>query len=370
MALTRLAIQGFRNLKDLSLEFNACSNLIVGDNGSGKTSILEALYFLSHGRSFRTSTYSKTISYDERQFTVHVKRDASQQPHVGQKIGLSKSLDGVTNIRIDGNPESKMSELAKHLAVQLITPDSVSFFLGGPKERRQFCDLGLFHVKQSYQEAWTRFSRVLKHRNALLKKSQNYLGKESEYWDEEFVRLAVEIDGFRREYIEQLNSRLRNLQKDYQLFTTEVELKYSQGWRKDNDLKNELVKNYERDLKQGFTSVGPHKADLKFRVPASVNETLRVNVADSFSRGQIKLLLYAVKVCQNQIISEYGKTPILLVDDISSEIDEVNLGKILQLLNASRAQLVITAINDKCLTAMKPILKDIKLFHVKHGKLQ
>lgn len=368
MPLTRLAVQGFRNLKHLSLDLNETANLIVGDNGSGKTSVLEAIYFLSHGRSFRTSTFSKIINYSEAQFTVHVKKDGESDAI--ESLGLSKSENGNTSIRIDGTNESKLSELAKHLAVQLITPDSVSFFLGGPKERRQFCDLGLFHVKQSYQDIWTKFSRILKQRNALLRQYGQQALAQTQYWDGEFVRLALDIDMLRREYIELLQNKLDVLQQEYNLFNSSVELSYAQGWKKDSDLRDELNRCAERDAKQGYTSIGPHKADLKFRVDADLDNAIKVNVSDSFSRGQIKLLLYAVKVCQNQIICDHGKAPVLLVDDISSEIDEINLVKILQLLEASKAQLVITAISEEKLDLMKSVLKEIKLFHVKHGTLK
>lgn len=371
MSLDRLAVKGFRNLKMLTLAFHPEANLIIGDNGSGKTSILEAIYFISHGRSFRTSNFNKVINYAESDFTIHVRKFAENvHGEAKQDLGLQRTSSGVVTIRVDGVTERKLSVLAKNLAVQLITPDSVSFFLGGPKERRQFCDLGLFHVKQSYQELMQRFSKVLKQRNALLKNSADINSAQLRFWNDEFNKLSLQVDTFRRDYVLQLQQRLEALQDKFNLFDVPVEITYSQGWKKNTTLEEELQRFTERDLKQGYTSVGPHKADIKFKVPATGYEDQLVNVADSFSRGQIKLLLYALKVCQNQIIRDHGKTPILLVDDVNSEIDEVNLVKILKLLGASRAQLIITAISDSKLANMESVLKEIKLFHVKHGTLQ
>ena len=151
MSLLSLNASQFRNLTAVSLPAHTRFNLIVGMNGSGKTSLLEAIYYLAHGRSFRTSRAQRLVQHDAEAFTLHAKVNAAQQSH---SLGLQRNKQGEVTLRLNGANVNRLAEFAQLLPVQLITPDSFRLFFGGPKERRQFFDMGLFHVEPAFFDSW------------------------------------------------------------------------------------------------------------------------------------------------------------------------------------------------------------------------
>lgn len=323
MSLSALRIADFRNFESQNLELSQAINFIVGDNGSGKTSLLEAIYYLSHGRSFNTSNHSKVIRFEQDCFVLSA--DVTNRKLTyddGLTIGLRRHRNNDVDIRIDGQSEKRVSKLAKVLPVQLIMPDSFKLFFGGPKERRHFFDFGLFHVKQSFYDDWLRFSKIHRHRNALLKKRPSSYNDEFEYWDSEFCRLAEIITANRIEYLNLFNSQFEktNLSIESFLTNSSVTFQLHSGYSGEVDLHKQLKQAFHKDVKFGYTSVGPHKSDVKIK-------TMHRLVEDVFSRGQLKLLLYVIKLLQSDIISDHDLTPVMLIDDIASEVDKFNLDR-------------------------------------------
>jgi DNA replication and repair protein RecF len=201
MSIEKLYTQQFRNLISSRVALDPKMNFILGDNGSGKSSLLESIFFLGHGKSFRTVKSENLIAHQYNDFVINVVDDRNV------RIGVSKSKQQPIVIKINGENKTKLSELASNIAVQIITPESFKLFFGGPKERRRFIDLGLFHVEQSFSLTWKTFSKVLKHRNACLKAS-NMNNTQLEYWDGEFCRLSELLSQLRLEYIEKLTEEL------------------------------------------------------------------------------------------------------------------------------------------------------------------
>ncbi|WP_449356529.1 DNA replication/repair protein RecF [Alishewanella longhuensis] len=209
-----------------------------------------------------------------------------------------------------------MADFATLLPVQLLTPDSFRLFFGGPKERRQFFDMGVFHVEQSFFPVWQQFSRVLKQRNALLKQSRRY-DQQFEYWDQQFVSLAWQLQGLRQTYINQLTTAYQQLTVGSDLLA-DISIHLQAGWpekiQQPAELQQLLEQNFQQDLRQGFTLYGPQKADLKLR-------KAQLTVEEVLSRGQLKVLLFALKIAQNNVIGNSGKKqPLLLIDDLASEL--------------------------------------------------
>ncbi|MBE0370025.1 DNA replication/repair protein RecF [Pseudoalteromonas aurantia] len=359
MSLTHLSLGDFRNIEAISLEPSPDINVIIGANGSGKTSLLEAIYFLSHGKSFRTNRHKLLIRHEQTRCSVHAKK---QHLSLSIPVGIGKDSSGETSLRIQGQSSRKVSELAQLIPVQVITPESYDLFFGGPKERRKFMDLGVFHVEHGFFQEWKDFNKVLKQRNALLKLRPNNYAEQIQYWDKEFVRLAEKINNHREAYI----SRFKTLFFDKIVSQIPVfsglELRYDEGWKE--SLAVTLKQQFHRDTKLGYTTKGPHKADFSFYIHGHSVESI-------LSRGQLKLLLYALKVVQNSLIeSETDKQSILLIDDLPSELGEETMQYVSTLLSQCQSQLFITAITTESISAVvEPMKRELKMFHVKHGSL-
>ncbi|OHU84739.1 MULTISPECIES: DNA replication/repair protein RecF [Pseudoalteromonas] len=359
MSLTHLSLGDFRNIEALSFEPSPDINIIYGANGSGKTSLLEAIYFLSHGKSFRTNKHKILIRHEQSRCIVHAKK---QIHNLSIPVGISKDNAGETKLKIQGQSSRKMSELAQLIPVQVITPESYELFFGGPKERRKFLDLGVFHVEHAFFNAWRNFNKILKQRNALLKSRPSNYAEQIKYWDKEYVRLAEEINIHRKTYISRFEALFFDKIVCQIPIFSGLELRYDAGWK--DCLASQLEQQFERDVKLGYTSKGPHKADFSFYSEG-------YGVENILSRGQLKLLLYALKVAQNSLIeSETDKQSILLIDDLPSELGEETMQSVSALLALCQSQLFITAITAESISAVvEPMQRSCSMFHVKHGSL-
>jgi DNA replication and repair protein RecF len=361
MSLLSLSASQFRNLTAVSLNAHPRFNLIVGMNGSGKTSLLEAIYYLAHGRSFRTSRPQRLVQHDSDAFVLHAKVAAQQQTH---SLGLQRDRQGELMLRLNGATVHRLAEFAQLLPVQLLTPDSFRLFFGGPKERRQFFDMGLFHVEHGFFDSWLRFNKVLKQRNALLKTSRQY-DSQFEFWDQQFVQLAFALQQYRQQYIVSLEAAFRQLTADDVLLNS-LSFQLQQGWpdkvNTPDELQQLLQHSFSQDCRMGFSQYGPQKADLKLKKDQWPAEEV-------LSRGQLKVLLFALKIAQNNVIRDNGqKQPLLLIDDLASELDQASTRQIFSYLRDINSQVFITAINAE---QVSPFIAagQLAMFHVEHGQL-
>lgn len=357
MSVQKLITHNFRNLKSQSLTFHPDLNFILGDNGSGKSSLLEAIFYLGHGKSFRTSKPELLAEYSSNNFVVSIKCDNDLQ------LGISRNVEqGSTEIKLNGDKLSKLSELALNFAVQVITPESFKLFFGGPKERRRFFDLGMFHVKHQFSHDWRDFSKVLKQRNACLRNPQhrNMLG----YWTTEFCRLSNVIAEQRMDYLERLRSELMGwLNLLLPDMGDNINVQYLQGWNQKKDLADVLLLNHERELELGYSTSGAHKFDIRFNIG-------RNPIENTLSRGQQKLFLLALTFTQTKLIEQVNRVkPILLIDDIGAELDLNSRKNFFDAIEKVDCQVIITAIDKGSLEPREPNNNTLKMFHVKHGMI-
>lgn len=357
MTVASLFTKDFRNLKEKSISFSENINLVVGDNGSGKSSLLEAIFFLGHGKSFRSTKSEALINFDNANFVLSAK-DANNN-----QLGVSKSkLDSGFLIKVNGEKKQRVSELAKALAVQIITPESFKLFFGGAKERRKFLDLGLFHVEHSFQRQWKVFSRILKQRNACLK--NRIIGEELEYWTEQFYIESQKLSSLRSDYVvllkEELQFWLTTLLPEH---NGVINVQYYQGWNSKKDLLDVLKQNREKEIQLGYSSAGAHKFDFRFLID---KQTLDLKL----SRGQQKLFLLALTLAQSELMKKVTPVkPILLIDDVGAELDSTSRKLLAEAISKLECQVILTAIEEQALESMKKIDNNYKMFHVKHGEI-
>jgi len=350
--LRYLQVNRFRNIQSCELQLHPRLNWIIGENGSGKTSLLESIHCLSSSRSFRTNNHLHLISHGEQR--THIFAETGNSPKTRLGVGLDR--DSGKEIHIDGERARAASELAVQLPVQVITPKVSQLIEGGPSERRRFLDWGVFHVEHLYRETLAKFNRVLKQRNALLKESaQRNLVLA---WDKEFVTLANQIKASRASYVEALLQKIDSVCQSFEdLPDTEITL-YA-GWPADETLEQKLKDGWGMDMRRAQTQYGPHRADLRIK-------TQSASAKDELSRGQLKLLSCVLLLSQLQILDDRAKQSVVLIDDISAEFDITNRQRILQLALDSGSQLFVTATSQQQLQNLVSRY-DSKMFHVEHG---
>tara|TARA_R110002124_G_scaffold270191_4_gene438482 strand:- start:5672 stop:6766 length:1095 start_codon:yes stop_codon:yes gene_type:complete len=359
VSIGKLFIQDFRNIASVAADFHADVNFIIGDNGSGKSSVLEAIFYLAHGKSFRSSKVDNLLKHGKNTFTVSVKTDKDCQ--LGVRKGFNSNASD-SEIRIDGEKQSKFSSLAKNVAVQVITPESFIVFFGGPKQRRRFIDLGLFHVKHSFSDHWREFSRILKQRNACLRNKTDL--STLNYWTDIFAESSEQIAHHRAEYVNELTNELSFwLKIMLPSVSDDIVIQYLQGWNSKKKLLEVLEQYRDRELSMGYSLFGAQKFDVRF----ILNGT---SLDNQLSRGQQKLFLLALTFAQAKLIERVNRVkPILLIDDVGAELDIHSRALLNNAIAEIDCQVIVTAIDKTAVEQLVPQKENYKMFHVKHGKL-
>lgn len=357
MNLLRLKAANFRNLVAVNIDPGVHFNLFFGANGSGKTSILEAIYFLGLGRSFRTNLTSRIISYEEECLSVFGQIEGDEG--IAINTGIEKSRHGKIRLKVGNEVVASLAELARALPLQLINPDSYSLLNGGPRSRREFLDWGVFHVEHSFFPLWQRYQRALKQRNASLQ--QGKPSAQVKAWDIEIVAAAEQLAGMRGHYLQQLTPIFFEILTEL-ICLDELTVSYSPGWDKDRNLLAVFEAAFQRDAMLGYTQYGPHRADIVIKIN-------NMPVQDVLSRGEQKLLVLALRLAQGMLLKEItGKRCVYLLDDLAAELDIDRRKHVVQVLAKLQAQVFATAVERDALIDLSHY-GETKVFHVEHGEL-
>jgi DNA replication and repair protein RecF len=354
MFLSQLKLTQFRNISQCSLHFSPQFNVLFGDNGSGKTSVLEALHLLAMGRSFRTYLSLPLIQHGCQQTVVF---SSLKRNGLAVSLGLERFSNGRGSLHMNNSAVNAV-EMIDLLPVRVITQHSYQLLEHGPRFRRQFLDWGLFHVEQGFFPAWKRLQRCLKQRNLALKAKAPE--DEIRSWDKELVSVSVQIDEMRQRYLKDLLPIC--LDTVNELFDVEaLQVNYHRGWTEDADLTALLSQNLAKDYYLGYTQLGPQRADLQLTV-------MGVKAQDFFSRGQQKMLISALMLGQGLHLQRFTeKQCLFLIDDLAAELDDRSLMKLMAKLSTLQSQIFLTCISQRVAEQIANAVVDCSLFHIERG---
>ena len=351
MALSRLLLKNIRCIK--SAEITPCHNfnLFYGDNGAGKTSLLEAIHILSTGRSFRTYHFREVIRHEQANLMVAGIQETENKT---KQLGIERTKDSV-KVRINKQSVKQIADLSFALPIIEFHPGSTELITGNPGQRRAYMDWGVFQTNPDFYSDWRQYQHALRQRNALLKARKS--DQEITLWNLPLIQSAEKVSQARNLYLTDLESHLDNLFNQLAI-DYKPGFQYRPGWKQGEAFEESLEKNLHRDKTLGFTHSGPHRADLNI----TFNERSAAIVA---SRGQIKFITILLKILQAAHYNKVTeKKAILLLDDLPSEFDQYHMQQIIDLIIDLKTQVFITTVDAKTNTYKK---EPLKVFHVKQG---
>src|SRR3984885_592406 len=351
MSLAELRLEQLRCLPRAQLTLHPRLNLITGNNGSGKTSILEAIYLLGGAPSAppRHTEHLVRHTAAELQVVGRVESPAT----VSHTIGLVCNRQDGVQVRIDGHEVASRAELSELFPIQVIDPGIHRLVEEGPVQRRRWLDWAVFHVEPDFVRHWQGYGRALRQRNAALKTAAD-----PAVWNGELVRLGEILTAARARLIAALQPYWSSALRDLDM--TAVSLGYFQGWSREQDLAAALTTHIVRDRERGSTSYGPHRFDVLLRLEGRP-------ARDLVSRGQQKLLGAAMALTMSRYVAEAaGRAPTLLLDDPAAELDRPHTERLLAAVAALGGQLVVTALHAED----TPLGTPDRVFHVEHNEVK
>lgn len=358
MKIRRLQLEHFRCFASAEFAPAPGFNLILGPNGSGKTSLLEALHLLGHGRSFRGRVRDGLVRQGQGALTLRVEWQDAEG--IGHRAGLRHAGES-WEARLDGEPIRQLGQLAASLAIISFGPGSHALVDGGSEARRRLLDWGLFHVEPGFMAAWRRYSRALKQRNALLRERAS--DADLAAFEMEMGASGERLSVLREAHAAALDEQLREWTRAMLPEAGDVGVQLQPGWRRrEMALGDALLLARERDRALGHTTSGPHRADLRLQLAALPGR-------ENLSRGQGKQLALALLLAQAGLLARIsGSWPVLQLDDLGAELDRDHQRRALEALNGCGAQVIMTGVEPPLglAGAAPPHI----VFHVEHGVIR
>ena len=400
--IERLQVSYLRNLAQVDFSSAAC-NVIIGANGSGKTSLLEAIFLLSRGKSFRHHQPKRYIQHHQSTATVHAKLND------GSTLAIQKQADATTLLRLNQTTVYNQSILTEQLPTLLIDPSSMDMLEQGSASRRQLLDWLVFHMKQGFHPQWVAYQRLLKQRNSLLKQTTHLSHvqlAELKSWDKGLGNHAALIHHYREQVFTEWQPYFaKSIAQLLPAYAEQLSLSYNAGYDTDVALEMQLNERLEQDLQLGYTRIGNHRADIHVHWRSSdstgskntdkkvgdisENETnyklpiLKEQAANVLSRGEKKLLITALRLSQLPLLlnttsnaetaaseKTLNATPVVLLDDITAELDDRAIKILLSTLAQLPCQVFMTSLTDDIVPLVQELWSKPNMFHVKQGQIQ
>ncbi len=359
MKIKTLTLLNYRNYKEQTFTFNDGLNVLIGKNAQGKTNALEAIFYFAIGKSLRTNKDKDLICFDN--FFAKISLELEKQ-FSKTRLDIYFSKNEKKTIKINRIPIKRIGELMGELNAVFFSPDELKLIKEAPEDRRRFLDIAISQTNKNYFFLLTKYEKILASRNRLLKDSKI---KESaistiDIWNRQLASTASKIILYRIEFLNHL-SPLAEKAHNYLTDGTELlEIEYVGIISKNREELEKLIlkkleDNFEKDWKLGFTSVGPHRDDLKIKING-------IDVRSFGSQGQQRTVALSLKLAELEIMKQQtGELPILLLDDVLSELDLTRKQKLLSLVKNQQTILTCTEFE----------FNEIKCteFKIKNGKI-
>ncbi len=366
MNVENIRLINFRNYENLDFKLNKNLNIFIGDNAQGKTNLIEAIYICATGKSFRTNRDREIISFSKNEGYVGI--DINLENY-SKFIEVKLHRDKAKRIRINKTELESFKDLDSGLNVVLFTPEELKIVKGGPHERRNFLDMGISQIKPVYSYNINKYKKILYQRNNLLRSSRfkKDLKELLHVFDNQIVKIASEIILNRYEYTERLNSISYNIHKDITQEKEDLNLKYISNVpiledrvEMEKNYLNLMKKNLERDMEYCTTSIGPHRDDIGIDLNEKDAKTYG-------SQGQQRTIILSLILSQVELLKEEkGTYPVLLLDDVFSELDESRRNYLTGFFK--NIQTFITTTEEEDLNCMLDLNKAI--FNIKNGEIR
>ena len=353
MWINKIKINNFRNYNKEEINLKENTNVFYGENAQGKTNIIEAIFLCSMGKSFRAKKDTEMILLNEQKATIEIE---FQKLDRDGKIKIE--LSNKKNVYINGIKIKKLSELLGNINVVIFTPDDINILKGGPQNRRRFLDIMISQLKPNYMYNLNLYLKTLEQRNNYLRQIREENKKEEllEIWDEKLSEYAINIYNYRKEFINKINNKIKNIHQEITDNKEEIEVEYITECTSKEEYLNLLKQRRKLDIIKGFTTKGVHRDDFVIYINKK-----RLEIYGS--QGQHRTAILSLKLSELNIIEEeIGEKPILLLDDFMSELDEKRRNHFLNKIE--NTQVIIT-----CTDKIDIENKNILIYNVKEGKV-
>ncbi len=359
MYIKEIELHDFRNYRELSVKFDPGVNILHGKNAQGKTNLLESIYITSMGKSFRTNKDKELIRFGADFFRVKIK--AVKEDDISVELAVNQ--EGKKGIKIDGIKARKLSQLFENIYIVIFSPEDLRIVKDEPEKRRKFMDRELCQIRPAYYNSLGQYKKTLAQRNAYLKE-ERIEPDVLDIWDSQLAEYGSEVIRHRERFIERLDSISREIHESITNQRESLEVSYEPSidpCPDSSDLRyafyEELQKNRERDLKTGTTGKGPHKDDLKLQIGG-------IDIRSFGSQGQQRTAALSLKLSEIRLIEEEtGESPILLLDDVFSELDQERQNYLVHSLENTQIFITTTEISP----GLEQSLERIRYFQVKDG---
>lgn len=341
MKIISLSLENFRNYKECNLTFSDGINVFCGKNGAGKTNILESVYLMSLFTSPRTTKDKEMIKFDCNFARIRMTIEKKFRRHT---LAMQIEQNGKKKVLVDGIPVRRAAELIGILGVVFFSPDEMKLVKDTPAERRRFLDVGLSQQQKTYFIALSRYNKVLKQKNNLLKEAFKNSSSDDilSVWDEQLAEYGAVIVAKRREYVNELNTLASAAHNNISGGKEKLRLSYETPLSAESaeELKTELYeklrKSRDKDKQLGFCTVGPHRDDIMIEINGLDGRKFA-------SQGQQRTIALAMKLGEVGLYEkESGEPPVLLLDDVLSELDEERRNTLVELTRGAQTLITCT----------------------------